>query len=229
MCTLGGVASFQRPGSDLQYLGLVAGVALEQEPKALLLLVAPADESSGKKDQQQPCVFLLAGPPGTECMAVSVVQNPVTDLIYQRVWDVTCILLSSPYGCSQHAPTLLTVCRHQLGKWCCCVCLSGCVTLRLMPMSCKARHVVLQKLIECHVKWYVRVNVAVRGGVHQHLDNCSKRQHMQVADGFADAGPDTAVTQPLKQCIRWCTTLYIGHTREAAVNTCPLANRLANT
>lgn len=88
MCTVGGVASFQRAGSDLQYLGLVAGVALEQEPEALLLLVAPADESSGKKDQQQPCVFLLAGPPGTTCMALSALQNSGVYPSHQRVWGI---------------------------------------------------------------------------------------------------------------------------------------------
>ena len=64
-CFSGGVACFKRPGSDLQYFGMVAGVALELESQALLLLVAPADESGSNKGQQQPGVFLLAGNPGS--------------------------------------------------------------------------------------------------------------------------------------------------------------------
>lgn len=58
---LGGVASFQRPDADLQYLSLVAAAALDKEPQSLLLLVSPTDTDNAKKGQTG--VFLLAGPP----------------------------------------------------------------------------------------------------------------------------------------------------------------------
>ena len=58
----GNVALFQRPDTDLQYLSLVAGSALEKEPASLLLLVSPTDAQTGRKGQAG--VFLLAGPSG---------------------------------------------------------------------------------------------------------------------------------------------------------------------
>lgn len=56
----GGVACFQRPDADLQYLSLVAASALEKQPDALLLLVAPTDAPTSPKGQTG--IFLLAGP-----------------------------------------------------------------------------------------------------------------------------------------------------------------------
>ncbi|KAL3152409.1 Alanyl-tRNA editing protein Aarsd1 [Trebouxia sp. C0010 RCD-2024] len=56
----GGVACFQRPDADLQYLSLVAGAALEKEPESVLLLVSPTDVQNGRRGQAG--VFLLAGP-----------------------------------------------------------------------------------------------------------------------------------------------------------------------
>ena len=62
VCVAGGIASFQRPDADLQYLSLVAGSALEKEPASLLLLVSPTDAQTASKGQTG--VFLLAGPSG---------------------------------------------------------------------------------------------------------------------------------------------------------------------
>ena len=62
MCVAGGVACFQRPDADLQYLSLVAGAALKIEPETVLLLVSPTDVQNARKGQAG--VFLLAGPTG---------------------------------------------------------------------------------------------------------------------------------------------------------------------
>lgn len=66
-CVAGGMASFQRPDAELQYLSLVAASALEKEPESLLLLVSPTDAQNGTKAQAG--VFLLAGPAGEAHLA----------------------------------------------------------------------------------------------------------------------------------------------------------------
>lgn len=96
---------------------MVAGVALEQEPQALLLLVSPADESAGKKGQQQSGVFLLAGNQG---------RLPFQDQMSAMLADIhSCVSIfaifrlgkqvwSESYDeCSHHAkPVLLMHAAH---------------------------------------------------------------------------------------------------------------------
>lgn len=86
----GGVACFERPESDLQYLGLVAASALEQEPQALLLLVATADEKAGQTGHEQAGVFLLAGPPGDLVLFVLDMVLYTYTPKYLYTFDVWC-------------------------------------------------------------------------------------------------------------------------------------------